>query len=47
MLCVSSPSHAELVSASTVRQSKPPRLDGWTLKQVQGDGMVFLLEKLD
>ena len=30
--------HAELVSASTPPPDKPSQDDGWTLKQVQGDG---------
>jgi len=29
--------HAELVSASIAPHSQPPRLEKWTLKQVQGD----------
>ena len=32
--------HAELVSASTPQSGAAARADGWTLKQVQGDGIV-------
>jgi hypothetical protein len=44
MRCLSSHRHAELVSASIVRQSQPARSDKWTLKQVQGDGNAINLE---
>ena len=37
--CLSSHRHAELVSASIVRQSQPAGLEKWTLKPVQGDGL--------
>ncbi len=30
--------HAELVSASTLQPAKASQVEGWTLKQVQGDG---------
>ncbi len=32
--------HAELVSASTPQPAPTPVTEGWTLKQVQGDGLV-------
>jgi len=38
--------HAELVSASTVPQAAPSPLEGWTLKQVQGDGGLIERQKL-
>jgi 2-amino-4-hydroxy-6-hydroxymethyldihydropteridine diphosphokinase len=34
--------HAELVSASTPQLAKASRVAGWTLKQVQGDGIRLL-----
>ncbi len=32
--------HAELVSASTAPQAWTGFVEGWTLKQVQGDGWI-------
>ncbi len=45
MTCLPSPHrHAELVSASIVPQAKVARGEEWTLKQVQGDGVLLTVQ---